>query len=326
MEQLPLISVIVPVYRVEQYLDKCVSSILSQTYDNLELILVDDGSPDRSGEICDRWAEADSRVRVIHQKNAGGGAARNAGLDVARGQLIGFVDSDDYISPDMYAHLYSLLLQGADIAECAHVMTEDNGADFVSTEGQPRWYDTGEAMACHIWDTVFQQVIWNKLYRREMVGQIRFPEGTRIDDEFFTYQVLGNAERLVRSEKVCYAYRQQVGSVMHQRNPVKKLEGLRAKQQRLEWIQGHIPELVQQAKIELGFSCIYALQVWLREPAGDIRKAAMEEIRKILRLLQPIEFTAGESAKRRLLIMAAGKCPVAVAKVLNLLTDIHILT
>ena len=95
MTQLPLISVIVPVYKVENYLDCCVQSIVNQTYSNLEIILIDDGSPDASGAMCDAWAEKDSRIRVIHQQNAGGGAARNAGVDAARGEIISMIDSDD---------------------------------------------------------------------------------------------------------------------------------------------------------------------------------------------------------------------------------------
>ena len=123
MTQLPLISVIVPVYKVENYLDCCVQSIVNQTYSNLEIILIDDGSaigliahmdtaPDASGAMCDVWAEKDSRIRVIHQENAGGGAARNAGLDAARGERIAFVDSDDYIAPDCYQYLHTLLEEG----------------------------------------------------------------------------------------------------------------------------------------------------------------------------------------------------------------------
>ena len=126
MNRLPLISVIVPVYRVEQYLDTCVSSILAQTYNNLEVILVDDGSPDNSGVLCDCWAEKDARVRVIHQKNAGGGAARNAGLDVATGEFVSMIDSDDYLHPNLYQHLYSLMTDGVDIAECTIVPTEED--------------------------------------------------------------------------------------------------------------------------------------------------------------------------------------------------------
>lgn len=326
MSQLPLISVIVPVYRVERYLDKCVSSILSQTYEDLEVILVDDGSPDGSGAICDRWAEKDSRVRVIHQANAGGGAARNAGLDIARGDLIAFVDSDDYIAPDMYAYLYTLLQQGADIAECGHVETERDDVLFPEEEGTVRWYSAEEAMACHIQDTAFRQLIWDKLYRRNMVEGVRFPVGTKIDDEYFTYQLLARADRLVCSEKQCYAYRQQPGSIMHQKDPRKKLEGLRAKQERLAFLQKNMPRLADQAKAELMLSCIYAMQTCLRDLTGEDRKAAAEEIRALIRQLQPLDVGCADSARQRILLRAAVHQPEAVAKLLNFLIDIHILT
>ena len=179
MTQLPLISVIVPVYKVENYLDCCVQSIVNQTYSNLEIILIDDGSPDASGAMCDAWAEKDSRIRVIHQQNAGGGAARNAGLDAARGERIAFVDSDDYIAPDCYQYLHTLLEEGADIAECDFVETERNDAVFGTDAGEISFYTPLEAMRCHIRDTAFRQLIWNKLYRRETVGDIRFPVGTK---------------------------------------------------------------------------------------------------------------------------------------------------
>ena len=325
MKQLPLISVVVPVYRVEQYLDKCVSSILSQTYDNLEVLLVEDGSPDGSGAICDRWAQMDNRVRVFHQENAGGGAARNKALDNARGELIAFVDSDDYIAPDMFEYLYSLLQQGADIAECGHLETEQDDVCFDKSAESVRWYSAEQAMICHIRDTIFQQLIWNKLYRREVVEGVRFPVGTKIDDEFFTYRLLGNAKRLARSERLCYAYRQQASSVMHQQNPVKKLEGLRAKRQRLEFLKNKFPTLVEMAKVELMLSCIYALQAFQSNMAGSERKDAVMEIRGVIRELQPLDFSHAESGKQKLLLKAAVHQPETVARILNFLIKSHVL-
>ena len=118
MKKTPLISVIIPVYRVEKYLDRCLRSITEQTYRNLEIILVDDGSPDNSGAICDAWAARDSRIRVIHKENAGAGAARNTGLNVASGDVVSMIDSDDYLEIHMYEHLLSLMTEDVDIAEC----------------------------------------------------------------------------------------------------------------------------------------------------------------------------------------------------------------
>ena len=267
------ISVIVPVYKVEPYLDKCISSIVNQTYKNLEIILVDDGSPDNCPDMCDAWAEKDSRIRVLHQRNQGGGAARNAGLDLASGSLIAFVDSDDYIVPDMYAHLYTLLEQSVDIAECSYV--EVVGDDAVFACGyETHSYTVQEAMEEHIRDRVFRQLIWNKLYRRHVMDGIRFPTDKKIDDEFFTYRVLGNANALIHSTKVCYAYRQQSESVTHSMPISKRVQAVEAKTQRHTYIKNHFPELTDLSARDLWFTCIYQGQLALRA----LNKAEAEKI------------------------------------------------
>lgn len=319
MNELPLISVIVPVYRVEAYLDKCIRSIAEQTYRNLEIILVDDGSPDRSGTICDAWAAKDSRIRVIHKENGGGGAARNTALDAAGGELIAFVDSDDYIAPDMYDHLYELLSGGADIAECDFVTTSDDAAEFAQAELQITEYTREEAMGEHIQDTVFRQLIWNKLYRREMIGNIRFPVGTSIDDEFFTYQVLGNARHLVRSTKVCYAYRQQPDSIMHQTYSLKRLEGIRAKQLRLQYLKEHMPSLVYEAETALFFFCIYAMQMSLQHLSGKELETARSTIRGVLEELTPLKVSRKLSLKGNLRLVLAQISFEGVCKLQNFL-------
>lgn len=265
MEQLLLISVIVPVYKVEDYLDQCVSSIVNQSYSNLEIILVDDGSPDRSGIICDEWATRDSRIRVIHQANAGSGAARNVALDIAGGDLLAFVDSDDYIAQDMFEHLYRLMMRGADITECGYMNVFDDLASFPPADPDVRTYTVQEAMAEHIRDRIFCQLIWNKLYRREVIGSIRFPIDKRIDDEFFTYQVLGNAKTLIRSKKIAYAYRQQMSSVMHSMGAQKRLQSVEAKVQRHSYIEKNFPDLIDLSVNNLWFTCIYLGQLTLRE-------------------------------------------------------------
>lgn len=316
MEKKPLISVIVPVYKVEAYLDKCISSIVGQTYADLEIILVDDGSPDRSGEICDAWAVRDSRIRVIHQKNAGGGAARNAGLDTARGDLIAFVDSDDYLAPDMYTHLYELLMRGADIAECGHMDVFDDCAAFCDAD-DVCMYTAQEAMAEHIQDRIFRQLIWNKLYRREMVGDIRFPEGTKIDDEFFTYRVLGNAKMLIRSEKICYAYRQQASSVMHSMDAQKRLQGVEAKIQRHCYIEANFPGLTGLSLRNLWFTCIYQGQLVLREGNRVEAATTLAYLKDILRS-HPCD-VRDCSAKEKLWLSLAHITLIGVCKLRNTL-------
>lgn len=282
MEKLPLISVIVPVYKVEAYLDKCISSIVGQTYKNLEIILVDDGSPDRSGEICDSWAAKDDRIRVIHQENAGGGAARNTALDVAKGDLIAFVDSDDYLAPDMFEHLYGLLARGVDIAECGHLDVFDDNASFGCDDADVRTYKVQDAMAEHIGDRIFRQLLWNKLYRREVIGNIRFPIGKKIDDEFYTYQVLGNAKALIRSDKICYAYRQHETSIMHSMGARKHLQAVEAKVQRHAYVERHFPELAALSLKNLWFTCIYQGQLSLRKMNRAEADQTMQYLRCVL--------------------------------------------
>lgn len=316
MEHLPLISVIVPVYKVEAYLDKCISSIVQQTYSNLEIILVDDGSPDRSGEICDSWAARDGRIRVIHRDNAGGGAARNAALDMAQGDLIAFVDSDDYIAPDMFEHLYGLLMQGASIAECGHVDAFNDNAVFGGLDAV-RIYAVREAMAEHIRGRIFRQIIWNKLYRREVVGDIRFPVDKKIDDEFFTYQVLGKAQALIRSEKICYAYRQQASSVMHSMSAQKRLQGVEAKQQRHEYIMEHFPDLASLSLKDLWFTCLYQGQLALRKEAPEEITRTMTYLKDVL-AAHPIG-SVGCSAKERVWLTMAAAAFSATCRIRNLM-------
>lgn len=315
MEQ-PLISVIVPVYKVEPYLDKCISSIANQTYTNMEIILVDDGSPDNCPAMCDAWAEKDNRIRVIHQKNQGGGAARNAGLDFASGGLIAFVDSDDYIAPDMYAHLYELLKAGADIAECSYV--EVAGDDAVFACGyETRSYTAQEAMAENIRDRVFRQLIWNKLYRRQMVDGVRFPTSKKIDDEFFTYLVLGNANTLIHSTKVCYAYRQQSESVMHSMPISKRIQAVEAKTQRHTYIKNHFPELTDLSARDLWFTCIYQGQLALRALDAGAVRSTMADLTTVLKGT-PIPMQAC-NAKEKLWIILARKDIRLACRVRNIL-------
>lgn len=173
-----LISVIVPVYKAEPYLDKCISSIVNQTYKNLEIILVDDGSPDNCPSMCDFWSERDNRIRVVHQSNEGAGGAKNKGLDVAQGDYIGFVDSDDYIEAHMFEHLLSLMGSNHDIgiAECNILQVEDDDAQLDNgQEYKSDVYETMAAMELHIQDKIFKQTPPNKLYRRTVISGIRFP-------------------------------------------------------------------------------------------------------------------------------------------------------
>lgn len=327
MAELPLISVIVPVYKVEKYLDQCIRSITDQTYRNLEIILVDDGSPDNCGAMCDAWAEKDDRIRVIHQKNAGAGAARNAALDIATGEIISMIDSDDYISPHMYSCLIDLLQEDVDIAECRILETDVNDAPLEDgVHAQVMYYSMQEAMRLHIRDLVFRQTPPNKLYRRNAIRDIRFPVGNLIDDEFFTYRVVANSRKLASSTAAMYAYRQQAGSAMHKQFSLKRLQGLDAKCQRLAFLKEHIPVLEDEAKYDLFFSCMFLMQESMRYLSGDEFRIAKKKILDILHDISPVVCIQDASMKRKLLLKLAQVHFQGTCKVLNFLIDIHLLT
>ena len=206
------ISVIVPVFNVAGYLPQCVDSILSQDYGNLEVILIDDGSTDGSGEICDRYAALDSRVRVIHQKNGGAAAAKNAGLRLATGEYLAFADSDDYLEPDAYGFLMKALLEtGADAVqgsfrEVYRNRAEEQRISEEILEGYDYLLRFPKDFSCAL--------LWNKLYRRALFDGVFFEEGHKIDDEYFTYQGFLQPRKVVRMDRVVYNYRKRASSVM----------------------------------------------------------------------------------------------------------------
>ena len=279
MKQSELISVIVPVYKVEAYLDRCVQSIVDQTYRNLEIILVDDGSPDNCPTMCDAWAAKDSRIKVVHKENGGSGQARNVALDIAEGQYVGFVDSDDYIAPHMYEHLLHFMTENVDIVECNYKETSD---DYMLFDEENNWihqeYTACDALSYHINDTLFRQIIWNKLYRNQTIDNIRFPVGNRIDDEFWTYRVIANARKLVHTSCNMYAYRQQPESVMHCSFSLHRLQAVDAKCQRLKLLQERFPELLSQARINLWYTCLYMGQMSLLHMRADEQAKVFEKL------------------------------------------------
>ena len=281
---LPLISVIVPVYKVEKYLDKCVESIVKQTYKNLEIILVDDGSPDRCPEMCDEWSKKDSRVKVIHKENGGLSDARNAGLNIATGALIGFVDSDDYIDIEMYEMLYNLILStGSDISACGVQMVWENGEEpqMLTVSGE-FVLDKNEAMKAVVEESWLKQPVWYKLYKRACVERVEFPVGKCHEDVFWTYPAVANANKVAVSDFVGYYYLQRNGSIMGTSYSLKRLDGIEAKEKRVEFISEHYPKLEGIAKKDLWLSCLYQGQKAL----AHLNKNESKEVLKYLKSVQ----------------------------------------
>ena len=218
MEEKSLVSVIVPVYNVEKYISECLDSIVNQTYKNLQIILVDDGSTDNSGKICDEYAKKDSRITVVHQENQGAGAAKNTSLDLIKGEYFSIIDSDDYIDLSMYVKMVSLMEQyDSDIAQCLLINKYVNSAIKSTYTFNCKRYIKQNA-------TKFLKNIlsdWKlalfaiKVFKTSLLGNIRFPVGRKIDDEFFTYKLVCNAKSVISTTDAFYYYRMRKSSVMN---------------------------------------------------------------------------------------------------------------
>lgn len=260
------ISVIVPVYRVEAFLDRCVQSIAEQSYKNLEIILVDDGSPDNCPAICDAWAEKDSRVKVVHKQNGGLSDARNAGMAIATGELMGFVDSDDWIAPDMYQHLHDLMAaDNSGIASSgAEMVWEDGTPSRILTKSGCCVLDQEDAMRAIIEESWLKQPVCFKLYKTALIRDIPFPVGKYHEDVFWSYQAVARARKVSVSDKIGYYYFQRSGSIMGESYSLKRLDSLEAKVLRLTYVQEHFPQLVPTAQRDLLFSCMYVFQMCLQ--------------------------------------------------------------
>lgn len=227
-----MISVIVPVYKVEQYLRECVDSILTQTFHDFELILVDDGSPDRCPNICDEYAARDSRVKVIHQPNGGLSAARNAGIEVARGEYLTFIDSDDYVSPAYLQKLYDAFHDAhTDISICMPLQFEDGSSVHLSEDGQfPVQKMTGRDACLKLYhgDETVPVMAWGKLFHKSCFSEIRFPVGKIHEDEFVVPIILYQAKTVVALAERLYYYRTRLGSIMHEQFSVKRFDAVTA--------------------------------------------------------------------------------------------------
>ncbi|MBS4212689.1 glycosyltransferase [Neobacillus rhizophilus] len=227
------ISVIVPVYNVEKYLSKCINSIINQTYTNLEIILVDDGSTDNSGDICDCYASKDTRIKVIHKENGGLSDARNMGLGVATGGYVNFIDSDDYIHEKFHEVLMKLISShNADIAQCDYLKIYEETDPEISDIGNNQFekvtvLNNIEALN-QLYNNLIKGVVWNKLYKRDLFKDIRFPKGKIHEDDFTTYKLLFNSNKIIITSYQLYYYLQRSNSIMGSKFNAKHLDSLEA--------------------------------------------------------------------------------------------------
>lgn len=260
-----LISVIVPVYNVENYVSKCIDSILRQTYKNLEIILVDDGSTDRSGAICDEYALKDNRIRVIHKENEGLSGARNTGLALARGRYIGFADSDDWLAEDMYGSLFRALTEtNADIAVCGHYLAYATGETVAeSGNGGRKIYNRREAVHAIVRDEEIHSFAWDKLYKKELFDGIKYPAGRYVQDIFTTYRLFMRVGTVVRCDEPKYYYYQRGNSIQRTRGKKLNWDQFCVYEEQMEVLREDYPELREFLVTRAAAFCVSAYNALL---------------------------------------------------------------
>ncbi len=260
------ISVIVPVYKVEEYLDKCVESIVNQTYKNLEIILVDDGSPDNCPKMCDEWAKKDERIRVIHKQNGGLSDARNAGIDVATGEFMAFVDSDDYIALDMYEKLYTVLKNNdADVSICSFKSVDENGKEIDKYKDikyvENEILDNEQAV-----NKLFESknmafvIAWNKLYKKDIFNNIYFAKGRIHEDEFAAHHILNASKKIACITDKLYLYCRRDVSIMGSKRNIRHLDVGLAMIDRYYFLKEKYPYLTKKQAQKVYAQALIALK------------------------------------------------------------------
>lgn len=257
-----MISIIIPVYNVEEFLDQCISSVVQQTYNNLEIILIDDGSSDNSGKICDEWAKKDKRIKVIHKENGGLSDARNVGINLAKGEYISFIDSDDYILETYFEYLYNLIITtNSDLSVCRCKKVDEKGNQIARIK-QKQFKDkllTGNinCMRDFLCNYDIDTVAWGKLYRKSLFNTgIRYPVGRYHEDVWTTYKLIARCNKIIIGSEALYCYRQRNSSINHSFSHRRHLDAIEGKIKKYEYIKRNYPKftLATQSSIISGLN------------------------------------------------------------------------
>lgn len=277
-----MLSIIIPIYNVEKYLTKCIESVINQTYKNLEIILVNDGSTDNSKDIINKYSLIDSRIKIINKKNGGLSDARNVGIEIAKGDYIAFLDSDDWIELNMYEKLYSYIKQeNADIVQCSYqeVYNEEVNNQKIKEEiklisGKDSLYNLyGENHGKTV-------VVWNKIYKRELFNDIRFPKGKYHEDELTTYKLLYKANKIVDLNLPLVYYRQRDGSIMNSKFNIKRLDALEAFYEKLQFYRQKNLNGLQQATLSQILSYTHICYVKVKDSNIENKTEILKLLRK----------------------------------------------
>lgn len=248
------ISVVVPVYNSEKYLQKCIDSILNQSFTNIEVLLVDDGSSDKSMQICRQYSEQDNRVKVFYKENSGVSDTRNFGLDKSSGNYIVFIDSDDWIDKEYLNVLYKNLINyDADVSVCNFTVGNDQNKSIkVTSNNKNIELSNIEAINEIYGDLYFQiiSVVWNKLYKKELFNDLRFPVGKIHEDEYITPLILYKCRKIVYTDKELLYYRQTPNSIMNSKFNIKRLDYLYVLENRIEFFKENMLDQLYEKSIE----------------------------------------------------------------------------
>ncbi len=272
-----LISVIIPVYNVEDYLSKCIESVLAQTYKNTEIILVDDGSTDKCPGICDKYAALDNRIIVIHKENGGLSDARNTALSIARGQYVMCVDSDDYLEETTTQLLYeSLIDSGSDISTCAYKVYHENEiADTQTSASEKLVMERDQALQAMMYQKNVTHSAWGKLYKKSLFENIRYPIGMNYEDLGTTYKIFSKANKVVCNTFVGYNYLQRKGSIINSQFQPSRMDALLLAKRQLDYIVTNHPGVILAAKNRLFMESVY-IALEIPEHNKDYDKFATE--------------------------------------------------
>lgn len=276
------ISIIVPVYNVEKYLKKCVDSILNQTFKDFELILVDDGSPDSSGAICDQYAEKDSRVKVIHKKNGGLSDARNAGIEVAKGKYLGFIDSDDYIAEDMYELLHNnIVRENADLSICGIYDVYKGETPKILPEFR-KVCTKVETMKLILDANVISVHAVNKLYKKELFDSIKYPVGIITEDAAIILEIVDQCEKIIIESTQKYFYFHRENSISSANFSKKDLQTIGVWNKNERWILDNVPSLYAEVHTRVCWANFIVLDKIMNSNAEN----KISETKEIVRYLK----------------------------------------
>ena len=314
----PLVTVIVPVYKVEQYLERCVNSIISQSYTNLEIILVDDGSPDRCPAICDGYSQRDERIQVIHKKNGGLSSARNAGMNASNGQYFCFVDSDDYILPDMIEQLVGMV-------QAFH--TPISACSFSSEEGrlrqgltdEIRLLSAAEALREILTDGLVCTSAWAKLFDRELFSDVSFPEGKIFEDYATIYKLFHKAGKIAFADAAKYYYTPNYAGITKSSFSFRQMDYFSVSDEIERFVKEYYPDLtplVQNREVDMAVSLYRKLSVTPeRDRFEEERKTLVRHIRKGLFGF----FSSHYPTEKKLSSLAVSLFPVLTEKLFSAL-------